>query len=49
MSRLPLFLFVAAVSLAVPLAAQESCDLQITVSCTTGQNPTCTSTTVNAA
>ncbi|MGZ8853565.1 MAG: hypothetical protein ACXW2X_09215, partial [Thermoanaerobaculia bacterium] len=48
MSRLHLFLFAAAVSLAVPLAAQQTCDLQINVSCTTGSNPSCTSTTLNA-
>ncbi|MGZ8830258.1 MAG: hypothetical protein ACXW2Q_07765, partial [Thermoanaerobaculia bacterium] len=48
MSRLHLFLFAAAVSLAGPLAAQQTCDLQINVSCTTGSNPSCTSTTLNA-
>ena len=48
MSRLHLFLFAAAVSLALPLAAQQTCNLQINVSCKTGSNTSCTSTTLNA-
>ncbi|HEV8659066.1 MAG TPA: hypothetical protein VGS96_10595, partial [Thermoanaerobaculia bacterium] len=43
------FLIALAVSLALPAAAQQSCDLQIRVACTNSSNNTaCTSTTLNA-